>query len=341
MDAETRSTFLKEAAERDLPNLVSMTARELLDLWSYKRRGSWIIGQIERELAAAGLTTDPPFQYIWIDSPVRLVPTRLEEGTGETEVEDEATSSPEGSAPSTEVTLHVGRLGSANRPVCSVPLDSPLIHAQSLMMRYDYSQLAITSDGRNLRGAITWESIARASMRGTPSQVVECRVDAESVRSKDDLIRHIPRIVQAGYVFVRSHDESLCGIVTTADLSEEFATLAAPFFLIGEIERRLRRAVDRVFTPDELNVIRDPADSGRAVASAEDLTMGEYIRLLEEPARWARMDWPVERQVFGEFLDQVRQLRNDVLHFSPDPLDEEELDVLRRFIALLRFLDPR
>jgi hypothetical protein len=36
----------------------------------------------------------------------------------------------------------------------------------------------------------------------------------------------------------------------------------------------------------------------------------------------------------------MRELRNDVLHFSPDPIDEDQLVELRRFIKWLKILDP-
>jgi CBS domain-containing protein len=221
-----------------------------------------------------------------------------------------------------------------------VTLDSTLRQAQSLMMRHDYSQLAVMSDMRNLRGAVTWESIAQAGMRTTELTIRDCVISAEVVRFEDDLIHYIPRIVEAGYVFVQAHDRTICGIVTTADLSEEFGRLATPFFLIGEIERRLRRAVDRMFSADELKEVRDPEDTTRDVTSASDLTIGEYVRLLEEPARWLNTGWQVDRAEFIDALNEVREIRNDVVHFSPDPLDEDQLDKLRRFVRWLRALDP-
>jgi len=88
-----------------------------------------------------------------------------------------------------------------------------------------------------------------------------------------------------------------------------------------------------------LSSVRSPGDGTRDVGSAEDLTIGEYVRLLENPDNWGKTKWHVERGVFTDALDRVRALRNDVMHFSPDPLDEDQLDELRRFIRWLRFLD--
>lgn len=67
--------------------------------------------------------------------------------------------------PVVQVSLRVGSLASANAGVGSVRLDDPLERAQALMMRSDYSQLAVQSGPRDLRGAISWESIAQAKIR--------------------------------------------------------------------------------------------------------------------------------------------------------------------------------
>ena len=37
-------------------------------------------------------------------------------------------------------------------------------------------------------------------------------------------------------VLIFKRDESLSGIITPTDIAEEFGDMAAPFFLIGEIE---------------------------------------------------------------------------------------------------------
>ena len=333
--------FLEDAERRERPDLISLPIRDLIGWWGNKRRTSYIVSVIERDLEKTGLVTEPSFARGWIDASVTLVPKRLLQ-TMETSVgKGEASQISEEGAPEPgEVTLLVGSLRSAGEGICSVSLNSTLLEAQSLMMSNDYSQLAVMTDIRNLRGAVTWESIAQSRMRRDDGQLRDCVMPAELVRFEDDLIHHIPRIIQAGYVFVQAQDRTISGIVTTADLSEEFARLTTPFFLIGEIERRLRRAADHIFSVDELREVRNPDDSTRDVVSAESLTIGEYVRLLEEPQRWDKTGWQVERKIFVKELNEVRELRNEVLHFSPDPLSEDQIAQLRRFIRLLKIVDP-
>lgn len=52
---------------------------------------------------------------------------------------------------------------------------------------------------------------------------------ATQVEPDRDLISLIPTIVEQGFVFVLAQDRTLAGIVTTADLGDQFATLASRF----------------------------------------------------------------------------------------------------------------
>ena len=194
---------------------------------------------------------------------------------------------------------------------------------------------------RSLRGAVSWESIAHARICNPNAGLTEALFLPETVRLDDDLLAQIPKIVDAGFVFVEAPDRQISGIITTADLSFLFATLAKPFFLLAEIERRLRRLIDHSFDPEDLARVVDPADAKRSAKRASDLTIGECIRLLEEPGRWARLDLNIDRRIFIEALDGIRQIRNEVLHFSPDPLDDEQIRKTELFLKWLRKLDPQ
>ncbi len=218
--------------------------------------------------------------------------------------------------------------------------EQTLLEATSTMMRHDYSQLAVMSGSRTLNGAVSWESIGKARVRGENPTLAVATVPTSPVTIDTDLISQVPRIIEDGFVFVTNQQREISGIITTADLSDQFASVANPFFLIGEVERRLRRAVTRRFSADDLRGAQDSNDSGREVNSAEDMTMGELARLLEAEDRFVRLGWAVDRTVFVDALHEVRVIRNDVMHFSPDPLAPEQLQTLHCFIKWLRTLDP-
>jgi hypothetical protein len=47
----------------------------------------------------------------------------------------------------------------------------------------------------------------------------------------------------------------------------------------------------------------------------------------------------IDRAIFIAELKEVKRIRNDVMHFDPDPLGESELSTLRSFVRLLQRLD--
>jgi len=46
----------------------------------------------------------------------------------------------------------------------------------------------------------------------------------------------------------------------------------------------------------------------------------------------------VDRRAFIEKLNEVRRIRNDIMHFSPDGVADEDLTTLRRFSQFLQRL---
>ncbi len=158
---------------------------------------------------------------------------------------------------------------------------------------------------------------------------------AVEVPESASLFNVIGLIAEESYVLVRGSDKKITGIVTATDLNEQFQQLSEPFLLLGEIENHIRSLIDGKFTPDELKVLKDPADANRTVESVADLTLGESIRLLESEDNWKKIDVPLDRAVFTGELNEVRRIRNDVMHFDPDGITPEDHDTLRAFVRFL------
>jgi hypothetical protein len=137
-------------------------------------------------------------------------------------------------------------------------------------------------------------------------------------------------------VLVRGHDQKITGIVTASDLSLQFQQLAEPFLLLGEIENHVRRVISQRFTPSELESAKDPTDTKRIVTSVSDLTYGEYIKWLENPERWDKLNITVDRKTCLEKFESVRRIRNEVMHFDPDGIPEKDLMTLREFARFLQ-----
>ena len=207
------------------------------------------------------------------------------------------------------------------------------------MMKQDFSQLPILETPRTLKGVISWASIARRQSLGVPvAKVRDCADPAHVLDLDTPLFAAIESIYRHDYALVRHPDNRIGGIVTTADLTLEFRTLAEPFLLISEIENYLRRMIGTRFTVEELQQAKDSSDSSRAVAAVDDLTLGEYIRLLQSNDRWARLSLRLDRAQFIKWLEQVRDVRNDVMHFDPDPVSAERLQLLREVVRMMQTL---
>ncbi|MFT7476504.1 MAG: hypothetical protein ACI81L_003459, partial [Verrucomicrobiales bacterium] len=219
--------------------------------------------------------------------------------------------------------------------------DNDLVVAQAKMLRYDYSQLAVQVNPRSDPLAISWESIAKARIKNRDAAFGDATEPAVCVNWDDDLLPLIPKIIANGFIFVRGQDRTVIGIVTTADLSKQFEVFANPFLLLGEIERGLRVVLDDTFTADELASTRDDRDLGRSVDSAADLTMGEIARFLADPEMFERLGWVMDRQEFTAAIEEVRDLRNEIMHFSPDPVIDGDLLILRNFQQMLQKLAPQ
>ena len=232
--------------------------------------------------------------------------------------------------------LLVSEIPSSTAGVVSIRPDQGLAAAQSVMSANDYSQLAVLADARELKGAVSWRSIAQARLAKPSIGLADAIFRPPVVHVGDELLKQITTIYDADFVFVRAEDDRVCGIVTTADLTASFRDLTTPFFQLGEIERRLRRCINRAFSGEELRAVT----RSNRVKSADDMVFGQYVRLLGDEARWQQMGWSgADCMTFIEYLDAARQVRNRVMHFGEElkPADKIKLVQLLNFI---RTLDP-
>lgn len=289
--------FLRDAASRAPGQEVSLSIRDFIAKWGAKRRGYWYVQEIQQALDEHALTTEPSFESGWIDNHIRLVPKREDGGRSRSPAgtdgisEDQQTTSL-----TTGTALKVGSLKSATSDVISVSHSDALELAQSLMLRYDYSQLPVLSGARDVLGVVSWESMAQKRIHQVDCNLRDCVVPVDVVGIEDDLLPHIPRIIESGFVFVRAQDRTICGVVTTTDLSANFLMLAGPFLLIGEVERKLRQVVSTNFTLDEIRAGKDERDADRVVNSVDNLTLAETIRLFQPRERWDKFGWQATGQ---------------------------------------------
>ncbi len=325
---------LKQArrrAEAHDPERISV--RELLKLWEAADRGDQV-SQIEADLANHGLLTSPSFRAVTLDTVVSLT-TPSDEAersatTGDTEIGDIRVVENDEGDDDLNVRLTVGNL-SPLAGVESVGPNSPLEEATTKMLLNDYSQLAVLSGPRGLRGAVTWRSVAQAMQQKSVASVADA-IDpqAEVVPYDRDLFQVLPILQQREFVFVQDETKAVKGIVTTADVAHRYGEMATPFFQLGELDQTLRWVVSRTADMETVQTI-----CSRPIESFDQLTMGHCKRVLENKEVWERLGWPVDRSAFISRLEEIRLIRNQVMHFHPDPVPEDTVDKLRMFTSLL------
>jgi hypothetical protein len=82
-------------------------------------------------------------------------------------------------------TFRIGSLPAANKLLTTVGQDDALTKAVTKMLQFDYSQLPIMHGEREVKGMISWKSIAsRYAVGGKCGTVQDCREDAQVVDGK-------------------------------------------------------------------------------------------------------------------------------------------------------------
>ena len=348
---EDKASLFTRALDETAAEPLRVSIRQLLQLYGTSRRTDGVLELIESELAENGLTTSAPIGEGWLDNVIAVVPLRPSpeeaDGAGAAASPDPAATraatgvraaGTDPTAPA--VSLSISTLEAAGAGVLAVKVEDSLTKAITLMLQHDYSQLAVLSADGVLRGAVSWESIGRARLAKQVLTLADAVVDVRTVLLTDDLLGVVADVRQYGYVLVRDPgDQAITGIVTTADLAGEFEAISKPFALAEECERRLRRRVDERIDPQLIGQhVRNKKHADQGAAA---LTMGAYGFLLKEPATFELLGWDLDHELFLAHLEQVRLVRNELMHFSTDPLDPKDVAALLSFIKLLRAVDRR
>jgi predicted transcriptional regulator len=333
------------------------TVRTFLSWWGYKRRGGWIDGTIRRALTVVGVKTVPDFNWTYLDGYITFHPlfppqandatkTPMPVTTDVAHSADALISIPKETREYVDPTYRIGRLEMAHKPPTSVKPETTIDEAVGIMIKNNFSQLPVMTTEREVKGLFSWKSFgSRCAMGHNPERVQDAMDEHCEVTVDASLFSVVALIKDHDCVLVRESDKKISGIITAYDISVTFGQLGEPFLLLGEIENHIRNLIiEAKFSPQELQLARDPADSTRQIESVFDMTIGEHLRLLEHPDRWARLALRIDRVSFVKDLETVRKIRNDVAHFDPDGIEDVEMVKLRefaRFLQQLQRLRPR
>ena len=316
--------IVKEIQENDKE--FTVTPRKLLDYFGCVKRTKGNKARIDHFLDENKLETNPPYTDEWIDSEITLKHKKKAKSKKEND-------------PIQRIKL----LPSANREPLTVNRDAKLKEAITLMMLHNYSQLPVISSPRNVIGVITWESIGYAITNGKDSENIKDYIEKDFVvlNYETPILDAVTKIIKHDFALILKKDKSLSGIVTIADISLQFVNVTEPFLLLEQIENHIRQILDGKFLLDELREFCKIGDEECKIDYIDDLTFGNYIKIIEKPEHWDKLNLSIERSHFIKQLDKIRIIRNDIMHFDPEGITQEQRDDLFKmsnFLMVLRRL---
>jgi CBS domain-containing protein len=326
----------------------SVKVRRFLLWFGVKRRGHHAVREIRSALKRTKVVSEPDFESANMDGRIKLSPAPTQtsvKGTARSQVVQPIATEAiptDNQAELLDPTPRLGTLDAAHaKPLC-VKRDAKVREAVTLMVQHDFSQLPVMQNSRDVDGLISWKSIAEASKVHNKecTFVRECMdIDVEILKHDAPLWKAIRTIAEKDVVLVRNAAKEVIGLVTTYDIAVKYHSLAEPFLLLGEIENNLRQLITRARYPQSvLEAAKDPKDTDRKIRGVSDLTLAEYIRLLQEPENWKSIGYNLSRKGLLADMDDIRRVRNEVMHFHPDPLTNEQLGSLRRVANMMRSL---
>lgn len=313
--------IIKEIKEHE--KQFKMSPRDFLTYFNCSKRTKGNTGRIDSYLQQHNLETEPNYTNVYIDG--ELILKHKAKATSKTEADP---------------IQRINILPSANKTPIGVNRDAKLSDAITLMMMYNYSQLPVFSNPRSVAGFISWESIGAAITNGISSDDVKdyLTYDLTIVPYDIPLLEAIKTVIEKEFVLVQKQDKLFSGIVTVADISSQFLVLTEPFLLLEQIENLIRLLLDNKFLVDDLEEFNEEG-TNKGIESIDDLSFGQYIKLIERPINWNKLNLQIDRATFIKELNGVREIRNDIMHFDPEGITQvqrESLNNMARFLTELR-----
>ena len=330
---------------QDRKTIQPVSVRNFLSWFDIQRRSRWNIEYINATLAEAGLRTVPDYLEEWIDGPITFElisdhpaeDANLASGDRASAFENVINvSNEDGAAMSySDPSFKIGRIQSATRsPVCVAP-NSSLKEAMTIMLAQNFSQLPVM-DGEDVKGVVSWTSIGTRFAQNISGEYVSNFMNPhEELRLSASLFQAIQIIREHNYVLTRAADGKLTGIVTASDIALEFEQISTPFLLLAEIENSLRLLIDTAqtthpaLTLDDIKAACGAEYLKKGFSKISDLTFGNCVYVFRHQGCWEKLGLYLDQNTICTELEEVRKIRNEVMHFDTDPLSDDRLLRLR------------
>ncbi|MFI5158984.1 MAG: CBS domain-containing protein [Sphingobacteriales bacterium] len=299
------------------------------------RRGWRVIQEINELLDEYDCICKPEFGRAWFYGEIEIIPKpKLSMGkTDDNTIDWDPTPRLSSLKAANLSKLKHGGEGGG---LITVNRDTTLAAATTLMIMHDFSQLPIMNTPRETEGIISWRSIGRALSLGKTCKTVNDCKEEVVILEEDELLFNAAKIVlEKEVILVRQKDRTISGIVTATDIGQQFISMAEPFLMIEQIENHIRKMLDNIFGPEDLVFTDKQMDKPKEIKNLSDLTFGQYVKLVEDPKKFEKLKLNVDRSVLAKQLEEVRKIRNDVMHFATDEITPQNRELLRQTLHFL------
>ena len=305
-----------------------MSKRDLIWLFDfYEKRTSGNVWRINEYLQKEKMVVIPNYQNGWIDDEVTLKEKdKAKIKNGETEFDEEF-----------DPINRLSVLEAAAKAPISISRDSSLSKAYHVLWKHEFTQVPIMNGDREVLGIVSWQSLAKGLIAKKDSDCVKDYMtnDFEILEHTTPLFDAIKQVIKTGVIFVRDKEKKIKGPVTPSDLNEQFIEQIEPYILLEQIENFIRLILhDKIILEDLLKLLTID-DEERKIEAISDMTFGEYLRVIENSEMWSILKLPFDKADFINELDEIRQIRNGVMHFHPDAISPDDLKKLRKMSKFL------
>lgn len=301
-----------------------------------QKRGWRVVQAVNLLLEKHELTTNPEFGHAYFYGEIEIIPTPTLAVNGDIKNPRYSDPIPRLSLLKAANIQNLKKDGENEVGLISVKKEDSLAEATSLMLRHDFSQLPVLSGQRDVSGLISWKFIGSALSLGKPCvTVADCITGVDVLNIDEPIFKAVSIILEKEVVIVRDNNKLISGIVTATDVGILFHKLAEPFLIIEQIENLVRRLLDNKLTFDNIKGVLDTNSYDKEIKSLSDLTFGHYVRIIENKQLFDKLHLNVDRVILQKTLDDVRKVRNDVMHFNPEELENSELETLRQALHFL------
>lgn len=150
----------------------------------------------------------------------------------------------------------------------------------------------------------------------------------------------VRRIYDNDFVIVTNGRNEPLGLVTTADLTMEFAPQAGLYALLGELEWLLRVCISGVFGMEEVKEAASSAGQPPIVKDFASAGLPQFEAMLGLPVVFQGLGWPLTQAQVVDAVRRARKFRNSVMHFDDKPIADDDVQHVRNLVAMLRMYAP-